>query len=86
MPTVLSVTSPPLPSRPLPTPAPPLPSSLPHSPLAGKLEMKVANVLEEDLPYLDMCVANLPYQISSPFVFKLHCDYRQTFCRMVGVT
>ncbi|OAF64558.1 hypothetical protein A3Q56_07733 [Intoshia linei] len=24
-----------------------------------------------DLPYFDVCVANLPYQISSPIVFKL---------------
>jgi len=24
-----------------------------------------------ELPYFDVCVANLPYQISSPFVFKL---------------
>eukprot|EP01039_Chlorochromonas_danica_P005529 gene5529-6088_t len=25
----------------------------------------------EELPYFDICVANLPYQISSPFLFKL---------------
>ena len=25
----------------------------------------------EQLPYFDVCVANIPYQISSPIVFKL---------------
>jgi 18S rRNA (adenine1779-N6/adenine1780-N6)-dimethyltransferase len=29
------------------------------------------DVLKVDLPYFDVCVANLPYQISSPFLFKL---------------
>ena len=24
-----------------------------------------------DLPYFDVCVANIPYQISSPLTFKL---------------
>uniref|UniRef100_A0A8C5MV38 rRNA adenine N(6)-methyltransferase n=1 Tax=Leptobrachium leishanense TaxID=445787 RepID=A0A8C5MV38_9ANUR len=31
----------------------------------------VGDVLKSDLPFFDLCVANLPYQISSPFVFKL---------------
>ncbi|VCW67096.1 unnamed protein product, partial [Gulo gulo] len=31
----------------------------------------VGDVLKTDLPFFDACVANLPYQISSPFVFKL---------------
>ncbi|NWQ81544.1 DIM1 transferase, partial [Columbina picui] len=39
--------------------------------LANKLEIKVGDVLKSDLPFFDTCVANLPYQISSPFVFKL---------------
>ncbi|NWV32459.1 DIM1 transferase, partial [Grantiella picta] len=39
--------------------------------LANKLEIKVGDVLKTDLPFFDACVANLPYQISSPFVFKL---------------
>ena len=34
--------------------------------------MIVGDVLKSDqLPFFDVCVANLPYQISSPFVFKL---------------
>ncbi|XP_026572917.1 probable dimethyladenosine transferase isoform X2 [Pseudonaja textilis] len=39
--------------------------------LANKLEIKIGDVLKSDLPFFDACVANLPYQISSPFVFKL---------------
>merc|ERR1712150_422558 len=40
----------------------------PHN---NKLQMIVGDVLKAELPYFDCCVANLPYQISSPFVFKL---------------
>lgn len=29
------------------------------------------DVLKVELPFFDVCVANLPYQISSPFLFKL---------------
>ena len=36
-----------------------------------KLHIMVGDVLKTDLPFFDVCVANLPYQISSPFVFKL---------------
>jgi len=41
------------------------------TPHASKLQMIVGDVLKAELPYFDCCVANLPYQISSPFVFKL---------------
>ena len=41
------------------------------SPAARKLEVIVGDVLKSDLPFFDVCVANLPYKISSPFVFKL---------------
>ncbi|XP_048360617.1 probable dimethyladenosine transferase [Sphaerodactylus townsendi] len=41
------------------------------TPLASKLEIKIGDVLKSDLPFFDACVANLPYQISSPFIFKL---------------
>lgn len=27
--------------------------------------------MQVDLPYFDVCVANIPYQISSPLTFKL---------------
>lgn len=39
--------------------------------MANKLQVTVGDVLNTDLPFFDACVANLPYQISSPFVFKL---------------
>ncbi|XP_076317618.1 dimethyladenosine transferase [Tachypleus tridentatus] len=41
------------------------------SPSQSKLQIIVGDVLKTDLPFFDVCVANLPYQISSPFVFKL---------------
>lgn len=41
------------------------------TPSASKLQLILGDVLATDLPYFDCCVANLPYQISSPFVFKL---------------
>ncbi|KAG8598782.1 hypothetical protein GDO81_002738 [Engystomops pustulosus] len=41
------------------------------TPLASKLQVMVGDVLKSELPFFDLCVANLPYQISSPFVFKL---------------
>ncbi|KAH7941714.1 hypothetical protein HPB49_016526 [Dermacentor silvarum] len=39
--------------------------------LHSKLHIIVGDVLKSELPFFDICVANLPYQISSPFVFKL---------------
>jgi len=41
------------------------------TPYAKKLEIIVGDVLRVDLPHFDICVANIPYQISSPIVFKL---------------
>lgn len=39
--------------------------------LAGKIHIIQGDVLKVDLPYFDVCVANIPYQISSPLTFKL---------------
>jgi len=36
-----------------------------------KLNMLVGDVIKTELPFFDVCVANVPYQISSPLVFKL---------------
>ncbi|XP_018574063.1 probable dimethyladenosine transferase [Anoplophora glabripennis] len=36
-----------------------------------KLQIMVGDVLKTELPFFDICVANIPYQISSPLVFKL---------------
>ena len=33
--------------------------------------MLVGDAIKSDLPFFDVCVANVPYQISSPLVFKL---------------
>lgn len=41
------------------------------TPLQNKLQILIGDVLKTELPFFDVCVANLPYQISSPFVFKL---------------
>lgn len=36
-----------------------------------KLKLLQGDVLKANLPYFDLCVANIPYQISSPLIFKL---------------
>lgn len=41
------------------------------SPVERKLEVIHGDVLKHNLPYFDLCVANTPYQISSPLVFRL---------------
>jgi len=41
------------------------------TPLYHKMQMMVGDVIKAELPFFDVCVANMPYQISSPFVFKL---------------
>ncbi|CAF0938699.1 unnamed protein product [Rotaria sordida] len=41
------------------------------TPFKSKLDIVIGDILKSELPFFDLCVANLPYQISSPFVFKL---------------
>jgi len=41
------------------------------TPLQNKLQIIVGDAIKSELPFFDVCVANMPYQISSPFVFKL---------------
>lgn len=41
------------------------------TPFQSKLQIMIGDVLKMDLPFFDLCVANIPYQISSPLVFKL---------------
>ncbi|KAK9281406.1 hypothetical protein L1049_004307 [Liquidambar formosana] len=41
------------------------------TPFSAKLKVIQGDVLKCDLPYFDICVANIPYQISSPLTFKL---------------
>ena len=40
------------------------------SPYASKLTLISGDVLRTELPYFDLCVANIPYQISSPLIFE----------------
>eukprot|EP00171_Calliarthron_tuberculosum_P011473 IDg11473t1 len=37
----------------------------------SRLDLIQGDVLKHQLPYFDICVANTPYQISSPLVFRL---------------
>ncbi|KAK2649653.1 hypothetical protein Ddye_017144 [Dipteronia dyeriana] len=41
------------------------------TPYSTRLKVIQGDVLRTDLPYFDICVANIPYQISSPLTFKL---------------
>lgn len=41
------------------------------TPFQSKLEVIPGDIIKVQWPIFDVCVANLPYQISSPFVFKL---------------
>ncbi|CAK9139065.1 unnamed protein product [Ilex paraguariensis] len=41
------------------------------TPFSDRLNVIQGDVLKCDLPYFDICVANIPYQISSPLTFKL---------------
>ncbi|KAF5197841.1 Ribosomal rna small subunit methyltransferase, partial [Thalictrum thalictroides] len=41
------------------------------TPFNNRLKVIQGDILKCDLPYFDICVANIPYQISSPLTFKL---------------
>ncbi|XP_054257297.1 probable dimethyladenosine transferase [Macrosteles quadrilineatus] len=41
------------------------------TPYQSQLQILVGDVLKTELPFFNICVANIPYQISSPLVFKL---------------
>ncbi|XP_010679368.2 ribosomal RNA small subunit methyltransferase [Beta vulgaris subsp. vulgaris] len=50
------------------------------TPFSNRLEVIQGDVLKCELPFFDICVANIPYQISSPLVFKLlDINQRQNF-------
>mmetsp|Transcript_1542 Transcript_1542/g.2042 ORF Transcript_1542/g.2042 Transcript_1542/m.2042 type:complete len:304 (-) Transcript_1542:27-938(-) len=38
---------------------------------ASKLQIICGDAIKTEFPYFDVCVANIPYQISSPLTFKL---------------
>jgi 16S rRNA A1518/A1519 N6-dimethyltransferase RsmA/KsgA/DIM1 with predicted DNA glycosylase/AP lyase activity len=41
------------------------------TPYQNQLQIIHCDVMKAQLPYFDICVANIPYQISSPLTFKL---------------
>merc|ERR1719300_1839955 len=41
------------------------------SPYRHKLEVIAGDVIKTELPFFNVCVANTPYEISSPLIFKL---------------
>lgn len=41
------------------------------TPYQSKLQILIGDALKADLPFFNICIANVPYQISSPLVFKL---------------
>ncbi|RZF37607.1 hypothetical protein LSTR_LSTR015839, partial [Laodelphax striatellus] len=41
------------------------------TPFQPKLQIIIGDVIKAELPFFNVCVANIPYQISSPLVFKL---------------
>lgn len=42
-----------------------------NTPYQNKLQIRIGDVIKSELPFFNVCVANIPYQISSPLVFKL---------------
>lgn len=49
-----------------------------YSEYQNKFTLIPGDVMGVDLPFFDICVANIPYQISSPLVFKL-LSHQPTF-------
>lgn len=41
------------------------------TPYQAKLQILIGDALKTEFPFFDICIANVPYQISSPLVFKL---------------
>ncbi|XP_055308747.1 probable dimethyladenosine transferase isoform X2 [Sitodiplosis mosellana] len=41
------------------------------TPYQSKLQILIGDALKSEFPFYDICIANVPYQISSPLVFKL---------------
>ncbi|KAJ6879892.1 hypothetical protein NC652_033274 [Populus alba x Populus x berolinensis] len=52
------------------------------TPFSNRLKVIQGDVLKTDLPYFDICVANIPYQISSPLTFKL-LNHQPSFRRAI---
>ena len=56
-------------------------------PQASKLHVMVGDVLRTDLPYFDVCVANLPYQVRSDlFIIHLQPQSKHTCTTCISVS
>ena len=53
--------------------------------ISHKLQLIHSDVLKLDLPFFNLCVANIPYQISSPLVFKLLSHPQRFRCAILMV-
>ena len=45
-------------------------------PQASKLHVMVGDVLKTDLPYFDVCVANLPYQVRTTCIHPVNVQLK----------
>ena len=57
----------------------------PYSQKGHKLSLIRGDAIKTNWPYFDLCVANLPYQISSPVIFKMLCHRPLFRCAVVMV-
>jgi len=55
------------------------------TPLLPKLHLVHCDFLKVELPFFNLCVANIPYQISSPLVFKLLAHPTRFRCAILMV-
>lgn len=45
--------------------------------LKSRLELIQADVLRQDIPHFDLCISNIPFNISCPIILKLiSCDFK----------
>jgi 18S rRNA (adenine1779-N6/adenine1780-N6)-dimethyltransferase len=44
-----------------------------NTPYKSKLEIMIGDVLKTNLPFFDVCVANMPYQVPSGFSIFYFC-------------
>jgi 18S rRNA (adenine1779-N6/adenine1780-N6)-dimethyltransferase len=54
-----------------------------NSPFHHNFEIICGDFLKTELPFFDVCVANVPYQISSPLIFKLLTHRPQFRCAVL---
>lgn len=56
-----------------------------YSESGRKFTLLKGDAIKTDWPFFDICVANLPYQISSPVIFKLLCHRPSFRCAVIMV-